>query len=393
MNRVLTIFQYLKPDALRFALHNNIIMNWSNLRKCLLILWLAAGVHLLWLLWKFYILFHPSVWPWVNLPLLKFQIIINAIGFCLMFILMIPCQIFQGRPWAEQNLPYFILSAFVLIFIRDGYLIGIFSPATVCAFVCIVGIGLLLFQRKFVYPPLITALVIFSILAYQTLIGQLAYGPIFSRLLFDNYPYSIPFWVGSMVYCIVPIALCCLILCEILLIQWRHREALITRLSQTDPLTNLMNRRHFNQQLQQLHQTQHPYAIILLDLDYFKQINDQFGHSAGDAVLQLVAKCLTQNLQAVDFAARYGGEEFIIALPKVSLAEACAVAERCRLEIQNQQLEGYLEQGMQLTASFGVAMSFPTTLFGNIIQNADIALYQAKQQGRNQVQCYQDTGA
>ncbi len=101
-----------------------------------------------------------------------------------------------------------------------------------------------------------------------------------------------------MLYFIMPILVTCLILFEILLSQWRHRERLIQHLSQTDPLTNALNRRSINQSLDELHHDKNcPYAIVLLDLDHFKNINDQFGHHMGDTVLIAVSQKLGLHLR------------------------------------------------------------------------------------------------
>jgi len=193
-----------------------------------------------------------------------------------------------------------------------------------------------------------------------------------------------------MLYFIIPIFIVCLILCEILLSQWRNREAIIKNLSQTDPLTNLHNRRFFNEQLNLIHTKLSSYIIILVDLDHFKNINDIFGHHFGDEALCEVAKILSAHTRHTDIVARYGGEEFIIALPNTSLKIAQEIAEHCRLAIQNQCLI-YEQIDIQLTASFGISSSNQDLQMNKVIHQADLALYQAKQHGRNQVQIYQST--
>ena len=307
-----------QTKKLRFVLnkilHNNIIMNWSNLNKCILILSLACTMHLLWLFWKIFILLTPSLWHWVDMSLLKFQIYLNLASFFLLLFLILPCWLFQGKQWAETALPYAILNIFVAVIMRDGYLIGLFSPATVIAFICISGLGLILFEHRFVYFPLIFACIVYIILSYLTLTHDLPYSPLFTPELLS--PTLNIFWVSSMAYFVIPIAFASLILCEILLFQWRHRESLIKTLSQTDPLTTLFNRRHFNEQLKRVQAVAHNYAIILLDLDHFKTINDQYGHSVGDNALKQVAQCLKSHLPEQDLVARFGGEEFIFFFTK-----------------------------------------------------------------------------
>ena len=270
---------------------------------------------------------------------------------------------------------------------RDGYLIGLFSPATVIAFICISGLGLILFEHRFVYFPLIFACIVYIILSYLTLTHDLPYSPLFTPELLS--PTLNIFWVSSMAYFVIPIAFASLILCEILLFQWRHRESLIKTLSQTDPLTTLFNRRHFNEQLKRVQAVAHNYAIILLDLDHFKTINDQYGHSVGDNALKQVAQCLKSHLPEQDLVARFGGEEFIFSLQNITLEQTHAIAEHCRLAISYLRIPVSADKFISLTASFGLAMSNPTQCIDSVIHSADKALYIAKQKGRNQVHIYQ----
>ena len=121
-------------------------------------------------------------------------------------------------------------------------------------------------------------------------------------------------------------------------------------------------------------------------LDHFKEINDLYGHHCGDEALRKVAQLLSSQIRSSDIVARYGGEEFIIALPETTLESAQEIAERCRIAIQNQRLELLDNKNVQLTASFGVAISIYDV--NKVIHFADQALYRAKQLGRNQVQLH-----
>ena len=156
-------------------------------------------------------------------------------------------------------------------------------------------------------------------------------------------------------------------------------------LATTDGLTGLKNHRAFQEQLAaeckaaQRHGT--PLALLLLDVDHFKQYNDLFGHPAGDAVLKQVAQLLSQTTRDCDFAARYGGEEFVVILPQTDLAGAAQAAERCRTLIES---AGW--NCRPVTASFGVAaLSLGCSDPEALIEAADRALYAAKFSGRNQV--------
>ena len=192
-----------------------------------------------------------------------------------------------------------------------------------------------------------------------------------------------------MIFFIIPIVLTCLVLFETLLSQWRHRERLIQNLSQVDPLTNLFNRRSINACLERLDKSLTAnYALVLLDLDHFKRINDQYGHHKGDEVLILVSNILNQQLRDSDIVGRFGGEEFILVLKNSNLEQAIHAAERCRKAIA--QLEIFSEDGhlFQVTASFGIAVSTPELRPQQLLTHADQALYAAKASGRNKVMAY-----
>lgn len=383
------IRQKLNTHPFENFLHHNIIMNWSNLNKCTLILVLGCSMHVLWLFWKLFILYQPTLWHWINLPILKFQIIANISTLLLLILLMIPCIMFKKNKILNSIFPYIVLNIFVLLIIRDCYLIGIFSPATVCGYIGISGIGFLLFERKFVYVPLIIATIILIILSVLTTQEVIPYAPIFSQSLLVNHPFTSPFWVGSMAYFSLPILVVCFVLAEILLTQWRYRESVIAKLSQTDSLTNLLNRRSFNEKLQSIHDADLSYTIIILDLDHFKSVNDHYGHYVGDRALTHVAEILTAQIRCSDLVARYGGEEFIITLQNTTTDQAMLIAEQCRQAISKTAIMINAHENIHLTASFGIAMSNQYYDFEKVIHCADQALYLAKQQGRNQVQIYQ----
>jgi diguanylate cyclase (GGDEF)-like protein len=154
----------------------------------------------------------------------------------------------------------------------------------------------------------------------------------------------------------------------------------------TDSLTGCFNRRFFEIQLERdLHlatRMRQPVSLILLDIDYFKRVNDSHGHDAGDAALRILAAALREEVRGVDTASRYGGEEFAIILPQAGPEGALGVAERLRSRIERTEVPGV---GC-ITASLGVA-TFPLNASSRelLVTTADRALYQAKRTGRNRV--------
>ncbi|MDF3126664.1 GGDEF domain-containing protein [Rheinheimera sp. 1928-s] len=169
-------------------------------------------------------------------------------------------------------------------------------------------------------------------------------------------------------------------------------EQLKNRISEQairDPLTNLFNRRFLNEfmerELALARRNQKPLAVVMLDLDHFKQLNDQFGHQTGDTVIEMVAKHLLRQSRRTDILFRYGGEEFLVILPNTTSSQARHLAENWRVHVEQAQIFAK-HQAVNITLSAGVAC-YPehgTTAF-NLIQAADEALYQAKAAGRNQV--------
>lgn len=162
-------------------------------------------------------------------------------------------------------------------------------------------------------------------------------------------------------------------------------------LSFTDSLTAVANRRQLFLRLEQEFSRSvrfgDPLSLLMIDLDLFKQINDQFGHTVGDGVLRGVALALRRNVRKVDIVARYGGEEFCIVLPRVGKPEALEVAEKLRRSVAATTLPGP-EGGapLNITISIGVAsLGIDSDDVAGLIEKADSALYEAKRQGRDRV--------
>lgn len=178
-------------------------------------------------------------------------------------------------------------------------------------------------------------------------------------------------------------------------IEERERELMeanerLRHMSQTDALTGLDNRRHIEVRLEEMFEhakrLAEPFSCVMVDLDKFKSVNDEYGHQAGDAVLRQLAKILKNEVREIDHAGRYGGEEFILLLTGTVLDAAVTFAERVRraIEAHTFTFEG---GSIQRTASFGVA-GWPHPKISNcdaLVRAADDALYVAKETGRNRV--------
>jgi diguanylate cyclase (GGDEF)-like protein len=173
------------------------------------------------------------------------------------------------------------------------------------------------------------------------------------------------------------------------LIQTEHSRQIWHDAAHHDHLTGLINRRGFVPRLHDMHEhaVLHgtSYAVAMLDLDHFKQINDRYGHQCGDDVLCALTAVITENSRPVDCLARLGGEEFAILLPDHTAAEAAAIAERIRQQLQNRPVSSNNEL-IPVTVSIGVAsLTGPAERDSDVLARADRALYAAKTQGRNRV--------
>jgi len=174
--------------------------------------------------------------------------------------------------------------------------------------------------------------------------------------------------------------------------QIRQNELVeaLDRLSREDALTELFNRRHMDQFLAQEKERIDRYggtlSIALLDLDHFKEVNDQHSHQVGDEVLRVVAGILDHEARGPDVVARYGGEEFMIALPNTSIEGARVVLERVRSSIESHDW-GDVCDGLRMTISGGVASLEEAGDLEALFRLADERLYRAKEQGRNRILC------
>lgn len=161
-------------------------------------------------------------------------------------------------------------------------------------------------------------------------------------------------------------------------------------LAMQDSLTCLLNRRaieeHARTELTLAKRKEQPLSIILLDIDFFKAINDQYGHPVGDQVLRKLAEVFPRNLRPYDRIGRWGGEEFIVILPDTDISEAVAIAERMR--IATAETPFTLENGDHYTVQISLGVTCAVVNYPSLeelVETADLALYKAKQTGRNRV--------
>ncbi len=173
----------------------------------------------------------------------------------------------------------------------------------------------------------------------------------------------------------------------------RHNLHLSLQMAVTDGLTGLHNRRYMETHLQILTQRakleNRPISLLMIDIDFFKQINDLHGHDAGDRILKQFSNGISRNIRGIDLACRFGGEEFVVIMPETDMAIASLVAERIRHYTESYNFDTGGGQTVSMTTSIGV-----TSLYGAgdtpeiMLKRADEALYRAKNEGRNRVSEY-----
>jgi two-component system cell cycle response regulator len=173
--------------------------------------------------------------------------------------------------------------------------------------------------------------------------------------------------------------------------QDRLRSDLGTALEMalTDPLTGLYNQRYLRRHLSSLMDSGQgrQLAVLMVDVDHFKSVNDRYGHASGDRALRMIADSLRVNTRVFDSVARYGGEEFVVVMPGTGPVEAAAAAERLRVAIQEIEFNAATSVRVALTVSVGVACTTTVTALPEaLLLAADTALYDAKRNGRNRVE-------
>jgi two-component system cell cycle response regulator len=179
-----------------------------------------------------------------------------------------------------------------------------------------------------------------------------------------------------------------------LLSELEAKNAQLAELAQTDPLTGVANRGHIEHcladEVARARRHGHRLAVGMLDIDHFKRVNDGFGHPFGDRVIREVARILAETVRQVDKVGRYGGEEFLLVLPDTDLEGARILAERVRALVDEVTFEA---EGFHGTVSIGVAQWTPESdTWEGLVSQADQALDEAKESGRNRVCCWKGQG-
>ena len=287
---------------------------------------------------------------------------------------------------------HFLLAANIItvaFLLYSGHLVGALSITTGIVMMSAGILGLILLEFKVVVSLFVSSIVAIFSSSFAASLGYVEYSPIFVGSPTGEEHPSI-FWVLSTMSFSLPFVVVFFVISAMLIRQWKAYDQEILKMASIDPLTQLNNRRFlmdsFKRELALYDRKaeEHALSCMMFDLDFFKKVNDNYGHQVGDDVLVKTASVLMSCIREYDIAGRYGGEEFLVVLPQTGAKTAEIVAERCRKNIED--LEFPLSDGktLKVSASFGVASAATEEASMNeMIHAADAALYRAKENGRN----------
>jgi diguanylate cyclase (GGDEF)-like protein len=286
---------------------------------------------------------------------------------------------------------YFLLAANIItvaFLLYSGHLVGALSISTGIVMMSAGILGLILLDFKVVLSIFVASIIAVFASSFAASLGYIEYSPVFVGSPTGGEHPSM-FWVLSTMSFSLPFVVVFFIISTLLIRQWKAYDQEILKMASIDPLTQLNNRRvlmdSFKRELALYDRKaeEHALSCMMFDLDFFKKVNDNYGHQVGDEVLVKTASVLMSCIREYDIAGRYGGEEFLVVLPRTGGRTAEIVAERCREKIE--ALDFTLSDGktLKVTASFGVASAAAEASMAEMIHAADEALYRAKENGRN----------
>lgn len=364
------------------------VLEWSATDKGMIPVVMLILTYSQYLLWGQYTLHRPDRDQLINVPVMQeltTLVLILTAGSILLFGTGLLLR--RQRP---NSLRFQLLTTvyFALTLSVCSHYIG---TLTLSAGVVLLGgpvFGFIVLNRAVVWTAFIVALTTIVGLSYASSAGLLPYAPV---VIPPATAAAQLFWTSSNFLFAAPHVILIVILADQTLNWWRKREDMIRHLSRTDALTGIHNRRSIIEMMEKesarTHRHGPPLCVVLLDLDHFKKINDTWGHPMGDRVLQETAALLRDTIRQCDAVGRYGGEEFMLILPDTSLEGAGKLVERCRANLANLNITSPSGARLPISGSFGLVCNqyHLTATADLLIKEADDALYQAKDGGRNRV--------
>ncbi|NHB59533.1 GGDEF domain-containing protein [Acinetobacter sp. 194] len=284
----------------------------------------------------------------------------------------------------EFYMPIISLGFYSASLMINGYFAGMMTIVTGVFTIGSIFTGMLLFSPRIMWYGSIPCLIVFYLTSILTVLKIIPYAAAYQPYTFvSQHMEGFVVLFNLVLTTLIGVALVSLF--SAFLQRWTAREQTQKRQIFLDPLTQTFNRRGVEHYFQQM-ASSHPstYCLALLDIDYFKKINDEYGHDCGDQVIIRLTEILKLNIRKKDYIARMGGEEFLIIFEETPIDLAYQILERCQNSIETYILE-YEEKKIQFTASFGISMAQDQQDYQSVLKHADNALYEAKRTGRNRI--------
>lgn len=371
------------------------VLEWNTVEKGLIPVGLAIPIYTQYLLMGIYASNRPDADHLVNIAYLSFlEHLLGALILGAIMIFLVGLRLRNTQPnlllFQYVSTFYFAASLSAL-----GYSIGSLSFAAGVVLLGAPLLGFILLDSAVVLLCGGFAVLMTIVLSYASALGLVPYAPL---VVPPTDHASKIFWTTVELIFAMPWLVLMSLLAYHALAFWRKREGMILTLSRTDVLTGVHNRRSIMELLEQevARTLRHgpPLAVVIMDLDFFKKINDTWGHPTGDLVLKETARLLREILRQSDMIGRYGGEEFILILPETTLAGSACLVERCRARLAEMAITASNGEIFNISASFGLACNEQCIGLSAevLIKAADQALYQAKRKGRNLVEVAQTQG-
>lgn len=285
------------------------------------------------------------------------------------------------------------LQVYWLTTIFFGWCLGVLNGAFAVTILASTILLLMLFGPRHTYASMAPATSILGAGIIAERFRIIDYAPLLQRQPFDATGHPIAPWILANGWLTIAIMIVTVSATQMVITRWREYDKALEQMSATDQLTGLLNRRSFLSrsigELSRARRSSEGVAVIMVDIDHFKTVNDTWGHSAGDEVLKAVAEALRNEIRDHDLAARWGGEEFLVFLYASTKNGAQIAAERLRQAIERCEII-VDEKKIEVTATFGVAWESISTdsNLDLMIRQADQALYAGKSGGRNCVNMY-----
>lgn len=371
-------------------------VDWNELDRAIFLGWLALLVPGLiffafslikYSTFDFYIQLKDRVDPFYLDLLLDF-----SIGMFLFLLLLnaLALKVRQEKDcWRFYSYSVGLSVGFAVIFY--GYVSGDLITDGVLVLLVTYAVAMPLLPMSVLTGLFVVGIVATALIVISEFMGWIPYAPMFKELPYDSEGHLFA-WRFPRFLLNVFVLFLSFYLTRIMLERWRERENLYREMSNIDGLTRLSNRRRFmrrgEREVELARIALDPIACIMVDLDFFKSVNDTHGHHVGDAVLIEVAALLESNARESDEVARYGGEEFSILLPGTTMKVAEQVAERIRSAVEAHVIQ-VDDLQISVTCSLGVSsvdrMSQVQHRLSDLLREADVALYEAKESGKNRV--------